>query len=206
LQQTEIFGTSPTYFQNRTPTSWTLNKNTLNKFLGTPLAASLASTYVIVGKNGFSQISSCYILIIDLTLVSNIVTLWCLRVLFRTQHNTTLDKKRQQTGKKLTHYWCLGTKGKKIVWEEGEENWSYLHYYRSWMGAPQSRDLYATYGRRKELQLIDRKASDMWKYRNFPRFHSLIRNPCHSLFMCVPYDCVGTNYVFVSWSISLYRI
>jgi hypothetical protein len=37
-------------------------------------------------------------------------------------------------------------------------------------------------------------------YRNFPRCHSLIRNPCELLWICdiLPDVCVGTNYGFVN--------
>ena len=69
------------------------------------MAASLASMNVEV-TYVFSLIRSWYVLITDVTLVSAIVPLLC--VGFRYEHNTALDKRRQQTVQKLTHYFYFG--------------------------------------------------------------------------------------------------
>ena len=102
LQHATLLGISPTSFQNWSTPSWSLNKNAMNNLLGTPLAPSVALQYVVEGMYGFSLIRSGYVLIIDVTLLSTIFPLFILRFCFK--HNTAVDKRRQQSVGKVTHY------------------------------------------------------------------------------------------------------
>jgi len=156
LQHTTLPVISPTSFQNWTPASWSLNKKCNGQIIRNTIGAQCSAficrwryvwfftnTFLVCTNNGRNpRIGNCSF--IDF-----------LRVCF--EHNSALNKKRQQTVEKVTYHWCLAHKIGRLSEGESGEGGSYLRCYPWSIGAPQSGEWNATYGRRKELPPIIRK-------------------------------------------------
>jgi hypothetical protein len=149
-------------------------RNTRNNLFGTPLAPSVGRPYFVAGTYGLAAIRCWYVAMSDVKLASVVVhKVFCKFLLEPTplvQHqrnpldyttnqlNSTTGipfqlRRESISGAKMKGLW-LGLVG--WLWRMRR---GILHYSRLWIGAPRSKDMNTSHGRRSELTTIIRNNS-----------------------------------------------